>query len=497
MKTRNYFKALVAVALVGTLYACDDSDVFDNQQPLTISVARTPEFKIEAGGRMLAQNHHARRIAPGNTDVLFFKESACPDLYKANFPNQVLPKEECEYAYACIKEDAELIANGQLPKYEVAKESFTDKAFYIVNAHSAKDHDAKGDHSNVAGDMHDLAINGQYIKEFNTNTCVSADLIITTTGLQDVTYDDSFGVKHETYTESNWKLFNIPGYGYYIGMDYGTNKFGFEPDGEYSDWVIKVIPASPVEEEITEDNGSVEVNFSVNDEHETGDYIATKLSIHIRALTNAEILIPVDKRYYCEADDMDISLSHKNLDVIYKTEPAYVETTIGGSKVVVKVQYEDEGIRVATEGVNKDVIDYCAAQYADGITFEVWNYFKDIKRSDLKAMLDDTTVTFLDANPVLYVNAFAKLTGYQGGPIYNKFNENGQLEPYTDIDCTIPLDGKYWTRETPDNKDYVFIGQVNPWDCIVAPTYTGYQKKEPDTTQPTLKNYNVEYSLQK
>lgn len=493
----NVLKSMAAVAFVGLFAACenDDTNIASVNNPFEISIAKQAELKVFSGGRTIAQSQQASRALEGNPDVLFFKSSNCPDLYKADFPEQKLYKEECDYVYACIKEDAALIAAGEAPKYEVDKNSFTDKAFYIVNAYSSKDHDAKGDHSNVAGDMHDLGINGQYVKEFNTNVCVAADLIITTEGLQDVTYDDSFGVKHEEYTESNWKLYNIPDYGYYIGMDYGTNKFGFEPDGDYSDWVIKLIPASPKADPIDETNGEVEINLSVNDEHSTGDYIATKLSVHIRALTDAEIFIPVDKAYYCVADDMDISLSHKAEDVIYNTEPQRIETEIAGTTVTFTVNYEDEGIRISTDGVNKAVIDYCAEKYADGITFEVWNYFKDITRDNLKPMLDLATVTFLDENPVLYVNAFAKLNGYSATPIYNKFNDAGQLVPYTDPECTQILDGMYWSREYEGCKDYIFVGEPNPWDCTVSPTEGSYKKSEKNNSDKMLDNYNVEYRL--
>lgn len=497
MKTTTTIKALAAMALMGMFYACDNNDYVENTPELQFTVAKKPEFKVIAGGYTLAeQMNSGTRTAPGNPDVLFFPKSHCPDLFRENFPNQVLPKEECEYVYACIKEDAELIKDGQQPKYEVDKSSFTKSAFYIVNAHSAKDHDAAGGHSSVAGDMHDLAINGQYIKEFNTNTCVSADLILIAHQgtLQDVTYDDSFGQKKQNYTISEWKLFNIPGYGYYVGMDYGSTKYGLDPDGEYSDWVIKIIPAEPKIDPVDE-NGQVEVNFSVNDEKESGDYVATKLSIHIRALTDAEVFIPVDKKYYCDVDDMDIALSHKEHDVIYKTEPQRIVTRIGESTVTLTVSYEDAGIRVKTDGVDKTVIDFCAGTYADGITFEVWNYFRDINRTQLKAMLDNSTITFLDQNPKLYVNAFAKVGGYSATPIYNKFNENGQLEPYTDSACTQPLDSKYWTRETPDSKDYIFVGQPNPWDCTVVPVEESYQQHKPDTSDKTLPNYNVDYTL--
>lgn len=496
MKTKGTLQFLAAMAFVGVFAACSNDDTIGDEYPYEISIARPAEFKVTSGGRTLAKTDRGRRNIQGETpELLYFKESECPDLYRATFPAQKLGKEECEHVYACIKEDAARIATEQAPIYEREKGSFTETAFYIVNAYSSKDHDAKGDHSNVAGDMHDLGINGVYIKEFNTNVCVSADLILAEEGLKDVTYDDSFGVKHETYTESNWKLFYIEDYGYYVGMDYGTNKFGYEPDGDYSDWVIKLIPAKKTEDPIDETNGSVEVNLSINDEHAEGDYIATKLSIHIRALTDVEILLPIDKAYYCEADDMNISLSHRDEAVIYKTEPKDVQMQIGGTTVTFTVQYGDEGIRITTDGVNEEVIEYCAEHYADGITFEVWNYFKDITRANLKPMLDRATVTFLDSNPKTYINAFGKVLPEFSTPIYNKFNEAGQLVPYTDPEFNNPLPQEFWTRVTEGDKDYVFCGVPNRWDCTVIPVEPAYKKAEKDYTDSTLPNYNVEYTL--
>lgn len=496
MKTKSTFMALAAMAMTIVFGSCDSDETISKDQ-FKISIAKDARLKVESGGRSLATSGSwDRGRADEDEAVYFFKKSHCPDLYKKNFPDQVLTKEECQNVYACIKEDAALIEAGMPAKYEVEKSSFEYKNFYIVNAHSAKDHDAKEGHSSVAGDMHDLGINGYKCDEFNTNTCTSADLVVTKDGLQSVTYDDSFGQKKESVTVDDWKLFYIEGYGYYVGMDYHSAKEDLHGDGEYSDWVIKLIPAVPDVDPIDETNGSVEINLSVNDEHETGDYIATKLSIHIRALTDAEVFIPVDKKYYCEADDMDISLSHHELNVVYNTQPQTVTKEIGGKDVTFTVQYEDGGIRIITDGVCKEVIDFCADQYADGITFEVWNYFKDITREQLKEYLDASTVTF-ESNPVVYVNAFAKIPGYSATPVYSKFNEAGQLVPYTDEECTKPLDQKYWTRETPDSKDYIFVGEQNPWDCTVAPVETSFKKTEQDPTDVTLSNYNVVYTLDK
>lgn len=464
------------------------------QKQQVISIAKQAELSVMSGGLTLVQSNATRSTI--DQSLRYFKKANCPDLYKENFPEQKLYKPECDYVYACIKEDAALLAAGQNPIYERSKDSFTAKAFYMVNAYSSKDHDAKGGHSDVAGDMHDLGVNGVYIKEFNTNTCVAADLILTDEGLKDITYDDSFGVKKETYTVSEWKLFYIPEYGYYAGMDYGSSKYGLLPDGDYSDWVVKLIPAEKQVDPIDDTNGSVEVNLSLNNEKDEGDFIATKTSIHVRALTDVEILIPVDKSYYCLADDMDISLSHRVPDVVYNTDPRSVDMQVGSTKVTFQVAYEDDGIHLTTQGINKEVLDVCADKYADGITFEIWNYFKDITREELKKALDKSTITFRNHNPKLYVNAFAKLDarGYEG-PIYNKFNDKGQLVPYTDVDCTQPLDTKYWTRINPNDKDYVFLGTQNPNDCQVVPTDKSYKATTQDITDPTLPNYNVSYNM--
>lgn len=490
------FKALVALAGICAFTACDNEEVVPDQ--MAISIAKQPEFVVTSGGHTLVSSLATRAGQEGV--LLYFKKADCPDLYRQNFPAQKLYKEECEHVYECIKEDAALIAAGEAPKYEIAKNSFAYKNFYIVNAYSSKDHDAMGNHSNVAGDMHDLGINGVKITEFNTNTCIAACLVMTPLGLQQVTYDDSFGEKRNTYTVEDWKLFYIPEegdqkYGYYIGMNAHLTKDATHGDGDFSDWVVKVIPAEIMLDPVDETNGSVEINVNVNDEHPEGDWIATKTSIHIRALSDVDIFIPVDKKYYCEADDMDISISHKQYDVVYNTQPHFVQKVIGGKILTFTVSYEDAGIHITTDGMCREILTFCQNEYADGVTFEVWNYFKDITRDDLKPMLDQAKVTFLDHNVKTYINAFAKRNFEITTPIHNKFNDAGQLVPYTDEACTKPLDPSLWTRVTPDDKDYIFLGVKNPWDCSVTPAEPFYKATYPDETDPALTDYNVVWTF--
>lgn len=62
------------------------------------------------------------------------------------------------------------------------------------------------------------------------------------------------------------------------------------------------------------------------------------------------------------------------------------------------------------------MLQYLRDTYADGLTFEVWNYYKasvdgtTFTRDQLMPMLDQSTVSFTN-DPMRYVNAFAKLNG--------------------------------------------------------------------------------------
>lgn len=155
---------------------------------------------------------------------------------------------------------------------------------------------------------------------------------------------------------------------------------------------------------ISEVDGMVETNLSINDPHEVGDYISSKLSIHVRALTDVRVTLPIDKQFYCVADDMDISLSHKEPNVVYNVETEVVDVQIGTTTVTLTIEYNDESIVITTDGIDKEVLSYCSSTYGDGLTFEVWNYYKDIKRSELKSILDNSYIEFLDNEPIHYTN---------------------------------------------------------------------------------------------
>ena len=268
--------------------------------------------------------------------------------------------------------------------------------------------------------------------------------------------DEQFGYHNSTDSKDHYEyiILKIDG-SYYVGFDfYATHPEGqeanknmdVERDWVFNDWIVKISPAQilggtpvnpnleddpevdPAETDADYDVAHVEVNLSVNDKKDEGDYIATKLSIHVRDTTDVEVFIPVPAEFYCDADDMNIVLTHE-------VEMAYGNTlvtyNINGTIVTATVQFEADGIRVTTNGINADVLKYLRTTYGDGVTFEVWNYYNNtITREDLKPLLDQATVSFV-TDPQTYVNAFATLDG-----------------------------------------------TVNPWDCKVTPVSTAYATPE-------------------
>ncbi|MCH5227241.1 MAG: hypothetical protein J1F16_05430 [Muribaculaceae bacterium] len=224
----------------------------------------------------------------------------------------------------------------------------------------------------------------------------------------------------------------------YLGFDFRTPDVTepsrqpepFLGNGKYYDWVMKIIPAdgsiitAPTPETSDEDEDDpivtppsetpehVEVNFAVEDHK---DWLATHLSIHVRANTNVEIFIPIDAQYVCEPDDLAIVNKHLE-DKMLHGGPESMTYNVGGKTVTLNIEhrfgenYVPEGLRIWTEGIDQDVIDYCREEYGDGITFEVWNYFNSelIDRDSLRKELltNNSTIKFIENCPDLYVNAF-------------------------------------------------------------------------------------------
>ena len=200
----------------------------------------------------------------------------------------------------------------------------------------------------------------------------------------------------------------------------------------------EVIPTEPVIipiEQTGSKDGHVEVNLSINAEKEEGDYISSKLSIHVRDTTDVEVFLPVNVKYYCDRDDMNIVLSNPQGIYRYNDYVQYVSMKVAGQTVTMTVRFEEEGIRISTQGINAEVLKYCRETYLDGITFEIWNYYRDTNRADVHLWLDMSTVSFT-VNPGYYVNAF--------GPLVH--DETTEPNP---LDCTVTPPAE-WHRDNTD-----------------------------------------------
>lgn len=271
----------------------------------------------------------------------------------------------------------------------------------------------------------------EHINNFNNgsnNTIyvddVTGEQFIGTTLMTDMNAEgitNQFGYNNSTDSKDHFEYIIVEVDGsYYVCFDfYATHPEGqdanknmdVERDWVFNDWIVKISPAyhkgeTPKEPEVSNPeipviDNEVEVNLSINDELDNGDYTSSHLSIHVRAATDVEVFIPVPMEYYCQADDMAIVMKHEPNHMIHGG-PFVTEYKLKDSDLVVTltVAFEPEGIRITTNGITQEVIDWCQEKCQDGITFEVWNYFNDnITRELLKKYLDKSTIRFLDGTP--------------------------------------------------------------------------------------------------
>lgn len=330
-----------------------------------------------------------------------------------------------------------------------------------------KDQNGNIHHSQVDGGgskMNYLLINGFHINDFNAS--YGPRVYVENLPLANPTYQDSYGSINRV--ENKFRFYYIPnmngnGYSLYMCFDYATSKYDnglldFPGDGIYNDWVIKVVPGdgsdvtppavdngdegtvSPDPEPTPDpepnpnpepdpdsegDNDSdvstdpvhpakpehVETNLSIEKHN---DYLSTHLSIHVRANTDIEVFIPLKAEYYCKADDMEIVQKHEENFLVHGG-PESLDYEIAGNGIKLSLGFELEGIRIATQGINQDVIEYLRGLTGDGITFEIWNYMNletGLTDTQLLAVireaLNGATIRFIDNMPPLYVNAFNK-----------------------------------------------------------------------------------------
>ena len=451
---------MLAALAVGMVSSCSNDD--ESSSSYKIKPVKSPDFVMYSGKTVLKSTFgNVGTRATVNVDYFKIQDfgggksewmhSTYPVLYQYfdNAPaktdrDEQVSTDEYNYVMNYIKTHPD----------EGGKEC-TLTTYFIQNAGSSDDTyelafmngDAVHHTQNAVGGNHMdyFMLNGDHVNDYNAHNgpralCVDIPVV-------NPTYHETYGTEENTKTDA-YKFYYIEYNGKtacYLCFDYRMKKYDngmcdFKGDGVYNDWVIKLIPADgsdavaptdPVIDPIilpTETGGEVEINLSVNDKKDEGDYIATKLSLHVRDTTDVEVFIPVPAEFYCDADDMNIVLTHE-VEMAYGSTP--VTYNVEGTVVTATVTFENGGIRVTTQGITADVLKYLRTTYGDGITFEVWNYFNDsITRETLKPYLDKSTVTFI-TDTKRYVNAFA-----------------------------------------------IVDGAVNPWDCKVVPTSDAYGAPE-------------------
>ncbi len=161
----------------------------------------------------------------------------------------------------------------------------------------------------------------------------------------------------------------------------------------------------PVETEVKQYGGSVEVNFALNDEHENGDWIDGHLSIHVRDTTDITLTIPVEAEYYVPADDMAIVMNHEHENMQLNEQQESFSMTIAGQQVVMTITHKADAIVLQTSGINATVMRALRETFNDGLTFEVRTHFNDaLTRAQLQEKLNQSTISFQNS-PAVYVRA--------------------------------------------------------------------------------------------
>ena len=452
MKTKQIIFSLVALALLAT--ACEKGEKVETGEKVEdqaqVRPAKQADFVIYSGHHTHLSTFENGAKAPARGKKASFsyykvQDGNVPAEYRDLIPAAVT-QEERTYVLDYIR---------QHPNEHRAE--WNHSVYFLQNIGSSYAYysgstlvDRNGAWHGVTGGNHMdyLVINNEHINDYNA--AWGPDALCVNLPFDDPTYHDSWGDKDNT-KHNAWTLYQIPEYGYYLCFDYRTAKNSgeyYDGDGVYNDWVIKLTPAdgnteeviptepivTPIEQTGSKD-GHVEVNLSINAEKEEGDYISSKLSIHVRDTTDVEVFLPVRVEYYCDRDDMNIVLSNPQGIYRYNDYVQYVSMEVAGQTVTMTVRFEEEGIRISTQGINAEVLKYCRASYLDGITFEIWNYYRDTTREEIHGWLDRSTVSFT-ANPGYYVNAF--------GPL--EHDEGTEPNP---LDCTVtPPAG--WVRNNTD-----------------------------------------------
>ncbi|MBO4564136.1 MAG: hypothetical protein J5720_01725 [Bacteroidaceae bacterium] len=249
----------------------------------------------------------------------------------------------------------------------------------------------------------------------------------------------------------------------------------------------------------------VEINLSVADDLEpinkqgwsTGEYKASKLSIHVRYATDVTVFLPVESAYFCynNANSLAVIETHdknpaeptadeeaakdKVVGIYGKSQATY---SVNGQTVTAQVTFGKtqkgvNGIQIEVKGMTKEAVDYLYTKYGDGLTIEVWNYYVTIPRKNLIENFNKGANVYFSSRPKIYVNAFAKVNDFEG-KVFSEEEMVGGAKVFTPYyvkdNVKTPLAQEYWVRPvledgSPSNY-YILKGKKCASDCTVAPS---------------------------
>lgn len=516
MKIKKLFSTILLLTIAFLFVRCSSDDSIEENTDVVVIPAKQSDVVMYSGNTILYSTFNTK-TATRASGQFYYKIA---DYNEWWFPDEVIQYKQTALSLPSVTKDEQEYVKEYLaghPNEGSMKCNLED--YFIQYAGSSYDtyhldyiqSDGTVHHSqDVVGSnvMNYICINNEHMNDYNAGYGPDALVVgMPITGGDGPTYFDSYA---SATKYGHYQFYYIEYQGktnLYLCFDYATYKdengvADFQGDGVYNDYVIKVSPADgstitnqnidDEDDEITEDTivDEVEANLSLNADKGENDYVSSKLSIHIRSITDVEVFIPIPVEYYCDKDDMYIVMTHKDNEYEYGGTTSMISYTINGNTITLTTSYEADGIRITTDGINESVIKYLQTTYGDGITFEVWNYYTDIAtREQIKQMIDNTTITFIDSDPSIYINEYGAVYDYDG-VIADSVDTSGVHWP---LDSTGEiLSDSYWTRDSSNNQHYILNTHVNLLDCKVTPTDNSWKIQISDDTT-SLKKYNVNY----
>lgn len=403
------FIFLLGILLQGVLVSCtekeyDDEFVMPNVPPKTeVKLSKAISSRCSSNDNVFGENEYWKVIDHLNCN------DNCHHTSLKKFwdyhPASDVSKEEADYVFEYMKQHPnEGTKEFKHYNYYIQFVGCANNTYETTNKDGNKVSVSNTNSMNELCFQFDGSSNFERMNDYNANSGTTALLV--NSNITNVKYKDSYS---GTENVGNYAFYTIllkdGTKAMYLGLDYSTNKDGesinVKCDGIYNDYVIKVIPCC--EDEDAQIVKKVETNLSIKDNLK--EDLSFKASIHVRDVTDFDMFIPVPMEYMCDVDDLSIVETHNDENYTYGSASQIVIRTINGNDVMLNVIHEQYGIRLTSNGINKDVIKHLNDVYGDGVTFEITFYTNGLIDFDtLKSLLNASTIkcdtdSFVNSKP--------------------------------------------------------------------------------------------------